>query len=77
MSLHIQSDGKTTVCRILDSENDNPIELNVGYAEAGFVSIGLENKDNGSDEMWIKVDVRDLRAALAVIDVPRFSVADE
>jgi hypothetical protein len=62
------------VCRLYDGENDNPNELNVVAQPNGRVSLGIEDRDSGDDELWITVSRAELLAALALTDAQCVSV---
>lgn len=70
--MHVQADKIGMVCRLY--EEDNPNELNIVPQPDGRVSLGIEDRDSGNNELWITVSREELRAALALGDVPLLSV---
>jgi hypothetical protein len=60
---------ENNVCRLYDGNEDNPNELNVGRLSDGRLTIGLEDRDSGNNELWITVSEEELLAALALTKV--------
>lgn len=69
MALTIKRDMR--IVRLLDSVNDNPLELTMGAAEEGRIALHIEDRDAGTMTDSLVLDVAELRAALALLDVPR------
>jgi len=66
--MHIQADNLGLVVRLYDHVNDNPNELNIVRMDDGRISLGIEDRDSGNDQLSIVVTREELLAALAVIE---------
>lgn len=69
MALTIKKDMQ--LVRLIDSENDNPLELTLAAAGVGKVSLHVEDRDAGTMTQSLVLDAAELRAALALLDTPR------
>lgn len=72
--MHVQADHVGMVVRLLDHEQDNPVELSLVGQRNGCVSLVMVDRDSGNTELGIVVAREELLAALAVTMLPRLSV---
>jgi len=57
--------------RLIDSINDNPLELTMGATNDGRISLHLEDRDAGTMSDSLILETTELQAALAVLNVER------
>lgn len=69
MALTIKNEMKL-VC-LIDSINDNPLELTIGAADEGRVTLHLEDRDTGTMTDTLTIDTDELRAGLAILTTNR------
>lgn len=56
--------------RLIDSVQDNPLELTIGRVAEGRVSLHLEDRDTGTMTDSLVLDLAELQAGLALLSLP-------
>lgn len=75
MALTIKRDMR--LVRLIDSIDDNPLELTIGRVATGRVSLHLEDRDAGTMTGPLTLNVDELRAGLALLDMsPAYYIED-
>ena len=69
MALTIHSEVR--LVRLIDSVNDNPLELTLGLASDGRISVQLEDRDSGQATRQLHLDIDELVAGLALLEMKR------
>jgi hypothetical protein len=74
MALTVKDDIDLPLVRLIDSRDDNPLELTMGATGTGRIALYLEDRDAGTSTEPLVLDAAELRAALALLDLPHVYV---